>query len=200
MVKYESAYVCTHMHAREHVCTHALSTRRKMLGAIRISAQEQNFGSNAVSLLQLGDAISLLQFYNAVSAMQFHFCRRQCNSCIPALARPREILGAIQQKSFDEDDAISQFQEAIAVSTFRKCNAIFNHMESSWEAEARNAFRGLLLTERRQVMLPSCIFLQVLRDLEDVDHAQAQDQQQCHQYVVGHSQKLLQLPLQRLLD
>lgn len=77
-----------HAYACKCVCTHALGTRRKILGAIRISAQEQNFGSNAISHSQFGDAISLLQFDNAVSAMQFHFCRKQCNSGIPALARP----------------------------------------------------------------------------------------------------------------
>lgn len=78
--------ICACMH--KHADTHELGTRRKILGAIRISAQEQNFGSNAVSLLQFGNAISLLQSVNAISAMQFHFCRRQCNSDIHALARP----------------------------------------------------------------------------------------------------------------
>lgn len=190
--------VWVHAHACTYVCTHALSTRRKMLGAIRISAQEQNFGSNAVSLLQFGDAISLLQFDNAVSAMQFHFCRKQCNSCIPTLARPREILGAIQQKSFQKVDAISLLPEAFAVSTFQKEDAAFNSVEDSWEAKARNACQCLLLAERRQVMLPSCIFLQVLTDLEKAD--QAQYKHQCHQHVVSCCQKLLQLPLQRLPD
>lgn len=80
--------VCVHAYACTCVCTHALSTRRKMLGAVRISAQEQNFWSNAISHLQFGDAISLSQFDNAVSAMQFQSCRMQCSSCIPALARP----------------------------------------------------------------------------------------------------------------
>ena len=56
------AYACT------YVCTRALGPRRKILGAIRISAQEQNSASNAISHLQFGDAISLLQFDNAVLA------------------------------------------------------------------------------------------------------------------------------------
>ena len=130
------AYACT------YVCTRALGPRPKNLEDIRISAQEQNSGSNAVSHLQFDYAISLLQFTNAVSAMQFHFCRRQCNFDIPALARPREILEAIPQKSFQKGDAISYFPEAIAISIFQKSNAIFNSTESSWEAKARNAFRG----------------------------------------------------------
>ena len=77
------------------VCTHALGPRGKISGTVRISAQEQNSGSNAVSPSQFGDAISLLQFFNAVSAMQFRLCRMQCNSGIPALARLQEILEAI---------------------------------------------------------------------------------------------------------
>lgn len=119
------AYACT------YVCTHALGTRGKILGAVCISAQEQNSGSNAISPSQFGDAISHLQFVNAVSAMQFHFCRRQCSSSFPVLARPREILGAIQQKSFQKGDAVSQFPEAIAILTFQKDDAVSNSTEAA---------------------------------------------------------------------
>lgn len=106
----------------------------------------------------------------------------------------------MQYKLFQKDDAISQFPEAIAILTFQKGDAVFNSMESSWEAKARNACCGLLLTEWRHITLPSCNFLQVLTDLEKADQTQAQYQQQCHQYVVDHRQKLLQLPPQRLPD
>lgn len=150
------AYACT------YVCTHALGPRQKILGAICISAQEQNFGSNAISHSQFCDAISLLQFADAISAMQFHFCRRQCNFDIPALARLQEILGAIPQKLFQKGDAISQFPEAIAISTFQKCNAIFNHMESSWEAEARSTFHYQLLEAGDTPDFPAAIFYRSL--------------------------------------
>lgn len=142
-----------HAYARTHVCTHALGTHRKILGAVCISAQEQNSGSNA---------ISHSQFFDAILTMQFHFCRRQCNSSSPTLARLREILVAIQQKSFQKVDAISQFPEAFAVPSFKKDDAIFNSTESSWEAKARNACRGLLLQERRHITLPSCSSYQYL--------------------------------------
>ena len=77
-----------HAYARTYVYTHALGPRGKISGTVRISAQEQNSGSNAISPSQFGDAISLLQFINAVLTMQFHLCRRQCNFDILALARP----------------------------------------------------------------------------------------------------------------
>ena len=116
------AYACT------YVYTHALGTRRKILGAIRISAHEQNSGSNAISPSQFGDAISFLQ-----KAMQFWHSR------ISATVRNS---GSNSIEVFQRRRCSFTVPEAIAVSSFQKDDAIFNSMESSWEAKARNACRG----------------------------------------------------------
>ena len=58
--------VRVHAHACTYVCTHALGPRLKILGAIRISAQEQNSGSNAISHLQFDNAVLRCNFTLAI--------------------------------------------------------------------------------------------------------------------------------------
>ena len=171
---------------------YALARRSKILGAMQFHIRSLamqfrrcNF-TLAIRQCNFSDAISFLQ-----KTMQFWHSR------ISATVRNSgsNLIEAFQERQFN----------LIVFRIIRSFNLL--EMQCSIQfygkqlgSKDKKCMPGLSLLERRYVMLPSCIFLPVLKNLEEAEHIQASNQHQEQQQVVDRCQELLQLPLQRSLD